>query len=1496
MSFQFQQAIVSSIIIPSSGATTDPAGFTVEARIQCRSTAQIGDGIIVQSRILEPNHSPGSTRPYVQHGFALSVTAAGGVRFEVFSESGILAGELEPHELIRESYAPLLQETMLAPVKIFDGLWHHLAATYREGAVRIYVDGSEMYAGPFGVKPSRTLGETISIGPDPFDIGPDGRLSSAVARSALFGGYVEEVRIWRSPQPAAQIRARANSRLTGEEADLLGYFSLRTKRPSPGFPGFEVTPNEAKPARLSDGRLAGVLFDPNNEYLPVAGRPSFVVRSELHEDFKSVSTDGMTANPYSTFRTSITVLGADGRPYPCTLRFSSMVAEELTVAGKTYKLGPQLPEVPVETDGLGYVSLVSPATEQLYAPVLLAYADFMAPSERLYIYRDAALLARLEAIDAEMLRTGTPQQGGLIPGSSPEQAQMLADAVRSVMSKASRYRLTTAYETAPGAGALAAAVTTASTGGPLAREPRLSASGPGSDFAPTEMSAAPAGSAAGLRPFSFTEPLGRGIRAASVQPAPGEVRELFRFGSGDGGPLTMQNMRGRRDGLSPAEMVSLQSRGPSVTLGALTAAGPTGLADLWSSFVSGVSRAADIVFQVVQRTVADIAQGIARVVKEITVVITFVGNQIRTFVLSSIEKATELVRGLFAQLGVAASRVVEFFQEVFNWTDIQQTKGLIKQTFLSSLDRAQNELKGLKQRTIQALDGAKTQLGQTLDRAIALVDEQLSGGDKSRQSELLLGVTGRWAIDTAMQNVNASRAKPDSGLPKEKKEKMVSEVQRLLQAVVDAVTDPEIHGSLRGAVASLQQSLKDGDDAPLRFIKSLLQLLKGLSRLVLNLVSVAADAVFTLSIYLLRIIKDLLTLPLEVPILSWVYKKYVSAGNDLTVLDLGALLIAIPVTALDKLIRGTTRPLMTKTQAERIAQRLPMWVSGQSAPAAVAPQSVSRADAAMEQEDWRLCRYILSVVYTISLALDTITEPILDLLDASPTPGEGPMLGAERYIRNLPQSRQQGAFLVLGALLIFPQFGIVAGGFPINLDERGAWQPLLSYDLAAWVLQIIRTLADCVAFLAESALGASNNYKVLASLLASSHALVVGASFVQDRNAAGSNADAHLAALKKFLVNFMGCVPGMAKFLGTKLLVDASEGVTLATLVAADILANLGATAAAGVIAYDNAQSLPGPRPAAVSRAVQSSDSQALSQSHVAVTADGKDMLLYFPPLQVVLHYHRPQLDMRFQRRRASLFPGCTGVAVGRRADGLFGVCTATESRPGLDYVQVARLGEHEPGKLDILARLGYRGAATSLAPSIATAGMPCLYLLASREGRTRGALSITSQQGEDAMLDMPPVRGAAVAAARELPGGRPGETYALIAVQGGRVYRHSMTLPGGPPRGGPIRVDWQGAPRPAFPDLSAKSSNPALCPPFAEIALADGGVAHVKVPAFDVGPPSPEPAEVYALDLTQISGLASYFRSEAQVETIVATGQGFKIYSRVRPGEWIALANRDQT
>jgi hypothetical protein len=106
-------------------------------------------------------------------------------------------------------------ETVESTTVVTTGEWIHVAAvrTMSDGVLRVIVNGVQE-------------GAINSNNFQPVDASPTIHIGGNTIDSRYFEGAIDEVRVWDKARSAEEILATMNSRLSGEEANLVGYWNF----------------------------------------------------------------------------------------------------------------------------------------------------------------------------------------------------------------------------------------------------------------------------------------------------------------------------------------------------------------------------------------------------------------------------------------------------------------------------------------------------------------------------------------------------------------------------------------------------------------------------------------------------------------------------------------------------------------------------------------------------------------------------------------------------------------------------------------------------------------------------------------------------------------------------------------------------------------------------------------------------------------------------------------------------------------------------------------------------------------------------------------------------------------------------------------------------------------------------------------------------------------------------------------------------------------------
>ncbi|MBN2389765.1 MAG: hypothetical protein JXR84_03515 [Anaerolineae bacterium] len=131
--------------------------------------------------------------------------------------------------------------SITTPVTVTDGLWHHLAVTWRsiDGQVKLYKDGVAAYTGTLAIDTVISPGGSLALGRD-----QDG--------GDFFKGRLDEVRIWKAVLTEDQILDEMYGLLDTNDSDLAASWSFD----DPENPGTDASDN-ANDLTLSGATWAG---------------------------------------------------------------------------------------------------------------------------------------------------------------------------------------------------------------------------------------------------------------------------------------------------------------------------------------------------------------------------------------------------------------------------------------------------------------------------------------------------------------------------------------------------------------------------------------------------------------------------------------------------------------------------------------------------------------------------------------------------------------------------------------------------------------------------------------------------------------------------------------------------------------------------------------------------------------------------------------------------------------------------------------------------------------------------------------------------------------------------------------------------------------------------------------------------------------------------------------------------------------------------------------
>jgi hypothetical protein len=297
-------------------------------------------------------------------------------------------------------------------------------------------------------------------------------------------------------------------------------------------------------------------------------------------------------------------------------------------------------------------------------------------------------------------------------------------------------------------------------------------------------------------------------------------------------------------------------------------------------------------------------------------------SQLVQLAVTGVEDAVSAVHTFLLAVGADIEKALDWLKDLFSWADIWNTKQVFEH-FILQLQPAiewvlQQEVKPAVQKVFtgfqDAVDSAfSTAISQFSGQSVAAV---ISPSDPSQAS------TGN-TLAASVQPQGSSSAQ-SSWFTSKVSENLPSGVESLLggstlssdlvAALWDVVTSQTIAQDFDAAVSSLKSFFSDVFNSPSQFsslgMADLLGALKALVDLFIQVVDGLVTALLNLLANGVGDIWAMLTTALpEIPIVTWLWNNVIaSADEPMTIVALGSLVLAFPVTILFKLANSQTPP------------------------------------------------------------------------------------------------------------------------------------------------------------------------------------------------------------------------------------------------------------------------------------------------------------------------------------------------------------------------------------------------------------------------------------------------------------------------------------------------------------------------------------------------------------------------------------------------------------
>ncbi|SFD81379.1 hypothetical protein SAMN05518672_103322 [Chitinophaga sp. CF118] len=299
------------------------------------------------------------------------------------------------------------------------------------------------------------------------------------------------------------------------------------------------------------------------------------------------------------------------------------------------------------------------------------------------------------------------------------------------------------------------------------------------------------------------------------------------------------------------------------------------------------------IFKWLENAIDDVAQFIVKVIDGVTHFFIEIGDAVYHFIMQCINDVVHGIQFILNKIEAGFEKLVQWVGFIFSWNDIVRTHNVLKNIFTQYSQYCVDNISSYKQTLLDTLSTINQEIDQWAD--IPAVSGTIAGNSAS--SPPMPGKDSpqsHWALYHTKGNVAGASTTFDATFKGDTISAVIIDLYNALK---------EEEKDFKDVLAALKTDVIDqiGTLSASDLIKNLISII---GNLVINTVGNIIGTVMDIIATLVDGVVAALTTPLDIPVISSIYKKF--SGSDLTLLDLTCLIVAIPVTIIYKLVAEET--------------------------------------------------------------------------------------------------------------------------------------------------------------------------------------------------------------------------------------------------------------------------------------------------------------------------------------------------------------------------------------------------------------------------------------------------------------------------------------------------------------------------------------------------------------------------------------------------------------
>lgn len=411
-------------------------------------------------------------------------------------------------------------------------------------------------------------------------------------------------------------------------------------------------------------------------------------------------------------------------------------------------------------------------------------------------------------------------------------------------------------------------------------------------------------------------------------------------------------------------------------------------------------------------------------------------------VLNVVQDVLKFVEIIFAPVLVLFKHIFRWIASLFGWNYVLYTKKAIVGMVNLLLDWLPQNASELSNFICSKIETAQTKIDSIIDE---IIEKITSSGDTMDYWENQLPAENETytyeissdPIQAKFQKALASGADlkdivtfEDDG--SDGIEELFAELNSFIKDLSDSDAFDEAQKYLNSAFENMDKFFSF-------LLSGILSAIKGLIKLILNGCSKLVSDMFDTLAVILDKLKKLITAKISFPLLSEIY-RWIS-DDDLTIIDLAALLTALPSTIIGKLVLHSV-PFASEEDSAKFVERLKQKMKF------TLPDSLSGKACVSKVESSDNDEFALNFTITMSALFYGMTDYALDKLSIS---GDG----------DSPIST------LLAVVSLALQLAWLVSSFPAFYDNSSSTHPEIVFSWIMWIIFCIGMIIDSCYFFKE---------------------------------------------------------------------------------------------------------------------------------------------------------------------------------------------------------------------------------------------------------------------------------------------------------------------------------------------------------------------------------------------------------------------------------------------